>query len=75
MNEIDTKNDTKEKPKISKKQQGHVNKYVKNHYDRMNLIVPKGYRDQFKQKAMEEGVSLNTYVLSAVFEKAGIPMP
>ena len=49
-------------PKISKKQQGHVNKYIAKAYDRINLTVPKGQKDIIKAHAESQGKSVNSYI-------------
>lgn len=49
-------------PKISKKQQGHVNKYISKAYDRINLTVPKGQKDIIKEFADSNGESVNGYI-------------
>lgn len=56
------------KPKVSKKQQGHVNKYIANTYDRINLIVPKGQRDIIKSHAKSRGESVNGYIWRLIQE-------
>ena len=47
---------------ISKKQQGHVNKYIAKAYDRINLTVPKGQKDVIKAHAESQGKSVNSYI-------------
>ena len=54
---------------VSKAQQASVHKYVKNHYDRINLTVPKGRRDEIKAVADAHGISLNSFVVQAIDEK------
>lgn len=56
------------KPKVSKKQQGHVNKYIANTYDRINLTVPKGQRDVIKAHAKSLGESVNGYIWRLIKE-------
>ena len=53
---------------ISKSQQKAVNKYSKTHYDRVNLIVPKGQRDIFRAHAQSQGESLNAFACRAMRE-------
>lgn len=56
------------KPKVSKKQQGHVNKYIANAYDRINLTVPKGKKDEIKAHAEALGESVNGYIWRLIQE-------
>lgn len=56
------------KPKVSKKQQGHVNKYIANAYDRINLTVPKGKKDEIKAHAESRGESVNAYIWRLIQE-------
>jgi len=46
-------------------------KYAKKAYDKLDIRVPKGERDQFKAWASEQGLSLAEYVRRACYEKAG----
>lgn len=57
-----------EKTKVSKKQQGHVNKYIANAYDRINLTVPKGKKDEIKAHAEALGESVNAYIWRLIQE-------
>lgn len=50
------------KRKVSKKQQGCVNRYIASAYDRINLTVPKGQRDVIKAHAESLGESVNGYI-------------
>jgi predicted HicB family RNase H-like nuclease len=56
------------KPKVSKKQQAHVNKYIANAYDRINLTVPKGKKDEIKAHAESRGESVNAYIWRLIQE-------
>lgn len=56
------------KPKVSKKQQAHVNKYIANAYDRINLTVPKGKKDEIKAHAESRGESVNGYIWRLIQE-------
>ena len=42
------------------------NKYNKNNYDRLNLIVPKGQKVIIQEYAKKQGKSLNTYIIDLV---------
>lgn len=57
-----------EKSKVSKKQQGHVNKYISKAYDRINLTVPKGRKDVIKAHADDMGESVNGFIQRAIDE-------
>ena len=53
---------------VSKAQQKAVNKYMKENYDRVNLTMPKGQKDEFKLHAESRGESLNGFILRAMIE-------
>ena len=40
-----------------------VNKYIAGHYDRINLTVPKGKKEEYKKLAEDHGKSLNAYIV------------
>lgn len=51
----------------TKAAQKAVNKYIKNNYDRINLIIPKGKKDEYKAKAKAKGyTSLNQYIIDCI---------
>ena len=52
----------------TKAQQRATLKYQKNHYDRTNLLIPKGQRDVFRAHAESQGESLNAFVCRAIRE-------
>ena len=54
--------------KVSKAQQKAVNKYVRNNYDRINVTLPKGRRDQLKEHARAKNESVNGFILRAIDE-------
>ena len=54
------------KAKVSKAQQAAVNKYVKNNYDRINVTLPKGRKEEIQQAADARGESVNTYIRTAI---------
>lgn len=56
------------KPKVSKKQQGCVNRYIAAAYDRINLTIPKGQRDVIKAHAESLGESVNGYIWRIIRE-------
>ena len=52
--------------KTTAAQQRAVHKYVKNNYDRLELYVPKGEKEEIQQAAKQARQSVNTYVYEAV---------
>lgn len=48
--------------KIRPSQRKAVAKYIAAHYDRVELRLPKGYREKVKERARERGKSVNCYV-------------
>ena len=52
----------------SKAQQKAVNKYMKNKYDRVNLVMPKGKKDIIQAHAAQQGESVNAYINRAIDE-------
>lgn len=53
---------------VSKAQQRAVNKYMANHYDRINITVPKGHKETIKAHAEAQGESVNAFVTRAISE-------
>lgn len=51
---------------ITKAQSKAVNKYVKNNYDRLELLMPKGKKEVIKSYAEAVDESLNGYIKKAV---------
>lgn len=47
---------------VSKAQQAAVHKYVKEKYDRMELTLPKGRKDELKSIAAANGESVNAFI-------------
>ena len=52
--------------KTTAAQQRAVHKYVKNNYDRLELSVHKGEKEEIQQAAKQARQSVNTYVYEAV---------
>ena len=52
----------------SKAQQKAVNKYMKENYERVNLVMPKGRKDTIKAHAEKTGESLNGFINRAIDE-------
>lgn len=46
----------------------YQNTYIKEKYDRINLTVQKGRKEEIKKKAAETGKSVNEYI-NALIEK------
>lgn len=53
---------------VSKAQKRAINKYNKNHYDNINIRVPKGKRDNISVHANKYDGSLNKFVNRAISE-------
>ena len=60
---------------VSKAQQKAVNKYMAEKYDRINLVVPKGRRDELRAKAEAAGKSLNSYLIGLIQGDDPAPAP
>ena len=52
----------------SKAQQAAVNRYMAKAYDRINLTVPKGRKEQIKSHAEQHGESVNAFINRAINE-------
>lgn len=48
--------------KVSKAQQKATNKWIKNNYDRVNLMLPKGKKEKIKEYAEARGESVNGFI-------------
>ncbi len=44
------------------------NRYINKAYDRINLTVPKGYKDEIKAHADSTGESVNAFIARAIAE-------
>lgn len=51
---------------VSKAQQKAVNKYMSDHYDRINLTVPKGRKAEIKAAADVHNLSVNGYICKLI---------
>lgn len=49
----------------------YKNDFAKEHYDRINLTIPKGIKDKIKAAAKTANMSTNEYILTAIIEKMG----
>lgn len=50
----------------TKAQQKAVNKYMAANYDRINLTVPKGRKEEIKAHAESKGESVNSFINRAI---------
>lgn len=48
--------------------QEYDNKYIKNNYDRLNFVMPKGTKDRINQKAREEGTNASEYLRKVILD-------
>ena len=53
---------------VSKAQQKAVNKYMTANYDRINLTVPKGRKEEIQAFAASQGESTNAFINRAITE-------
>lgn len=75
-NETNLSSEVENKPKVSKKQQACVNRYVAANYDRINVTFKKGEKDLLRTAADKANKSVNAYIVDAVheaMERDGIP--
>ena len=56
---------------VSKAQQKAVNKYMAANYDRINLTVPKGRKEEIHAFAAQTGESVNGFITRAIGEAMG----
>lgn len=60
---------------VSKANQRAVNKYVKANYDRINVTMPKGRKDEIKDHAAAVGESVNSYINGAITQRMEAETP
>lgn len=53
---------------VSKAQQKAVHNYVKKNYDRLEVTLPKGMKEEVKAHAAHNNESVNAYVARAIKE-------
>ena len=53
---------------VSKAQQKATNKYISKAYDRVNLTLPKGQKDEIQAHAAAQGESVNDFINRAISE-------
>ena len=46
-----------------------INRYMQKVYDRINVLVPKGRKDEIKAAAAKAGESMNQYIVGAVDDR------
>lgn len=46
----------------------YKNQHIKDHYDRINLVIPKGKKDIIRQIAEEMEMSVNEYICTLIFK-------
>ena len=59
---------------VSKAQQKAVNKYMAANYDRINLTVPKGRKEEIQAFAAQTGESVNGFINRAIGEAMAVMM-
>lgn len=52
----------------TKASQKAVNKYIKNNYDRVNLTIQKGKKEEYRKIAKSKGISLNQFIIDCIEE-------
>lgn len=55
----------------TKAQQKAVHKYVKTNYDRLELTVPKGRKEEIKAFAAAQGETVNSFINRLINEAMG----
>ena len=55
----------------TKAQQKAVHKYVKSNYDRLELTVPKGRKEEIKAFAAAQGETVNSFINRLINEAMG----
>ena len=53
---------------VSKAQQKATNKYISKAYDRVNLTLPKGQKDEIQAHAAAQGESVNAFINRTISE-------
>lgn len=51
--------------------QDYDNTFIKNNYDRINFVMPKGTKDQIKEAAEKLGIKPSEFIRQAISEKLG----
>lgn len=50
----------------TKASQKAVNKYISAKYDRVNLVMPKGKKEEYRSAAEASGKSLNQFIIDCI---------
>ena len=53
---------------VRKSQQQAVNRYISEHYDRINLTLPQGQKEVIRAFAEKSGESVNSFIARAINE-------
>ena len=53
---------------VSKSQQAAVNRYISKSYDRVNLTLPKGGKEELEAHVQVTGESINSFIRRAIDE-------
>ena len=56
----------------TKAQQKAVNKYMKNNYDNLRIVIPKGQKVTVESAAKAAGESINQYTQKALLARMGL---
>ena len=48
------------------KKTDYINSYNNEHYDRINMFIPKGYKEQIKDRAKSLGISMSDYIFTLI---------
>ena len=56
----------------TKAQQKAVNKYMKNNYDNLRIVIPKGQKATIEAAAKAAGESINQYTQKALLMRMGL---
>ena len=56
----------------TKAQQKAVNKYMKNNYDNLRIVIPKGQKATVEAAAKAAGESINQYTQKALLMRMGL---
>lgn len=54
---------------MAKQDTNYINRYNRENYDRVVIMVPKGTKDNIKAEAQRRGQSANEFLLSLIPEK------
>ncbi len=63
------------KAKQTKSAYDYINEYSQKNYAKISGLFPLDYKDKVQEIASERGMSVSRFVVEAVCEKAGLPLP